>query len=824
MSLSGGTAYVDVALGKTQDFAKGMTSAGEQGAETAKSSFLSRIGTMAIGSALGGALTSGVSSAVGFAKDSVIGFNSQLQQATIGFTTMLGSSQKAGAYIQQLQQFAKTTPFEFGNLVQNAQQMMGMGIAAQDVVPDLKALGDSVASIGGSAQQVDSVTLAFDQMNAKGTLDMGNMNQLMQNGVPSALKVLAAHYKVTTGEMITMISTGKVQASEALPALVSGIEKGTNATAALGGMMDKQSQTMAGALSNIKDSATQAMAGAFKPLFDAASGAAQGLANVLGSGAVTKASKAISDGLSSAFGYASSVMELFMQGWKQGPAALDAATPLLRFGAEVKDTFDKVKGYIGDAFGYARSVMKMFMSGWSDAGDSLSAATPLVRFGAQAKSTFDGVMAKGKDLIDQAAPIGREVFGKIEDAVRHVGPVLQELFLDKINTIKTIIGDAIPIVENIARNLGPILGEVLRAAGDLIEQHLLPAFLKISQFITQNVVPAVADFVAFAVQKVMPLFHDIADVITQKVMPIIGKLADLFVQKVLPALQPLIKDGFAFLKDAIEKLTPIVQDLVHWFADNVLPVLAKVATFLIGTLIPFVAQVADVLLKILKPAFDYTVMMLRDVVMPVLKFVAGLFLGLVNGAVDLATGVIKAIQGIVAIFVWLKTETGKIFDWIGTQWDNAVSAVASIPGKLAKAGAGMWDWMKNEFRVVLNAVIGWWDSLNFTTPKIHIPGTPSSWDIGSITIGMPQIPKLATGGLVMPTPGGSIVRVAEAGVPEIVAPERSMEAAVSRALAAHGGIGRDSPLIGTVNMPDGIGADEIAERLYFKATARGVSF
>lgn len=223
-----------------------------------------------VGQFAGMSAMNGLSAAFGFAKDAVFGFNATLQNSGIAFTTMLGSATKAQSFLSDLQKFAKSTPFEFQGLVQTAQNMMGMGIAAKDVIPDLTALGDSVASIGGSQEQVKQVTLAFDQMNAKGTLDMGNMNQLMEGGVPNALKIMAAAYKVTTGDMIKMISTGKVQSSVALPALIQGLEKGTASTAALGGMMDKQSQTFTGALSNIADGLQQAIAGAFKPFFDVA--------------------------------------------------------------------------------------------------------------------------------------------------------------------------------------------------------------------------------------------------------------------------------------------------------------------------------------------------------------------------------------------------------------------------------------------------------------------------------------------------------------------------------------------------------------------------
>lgn len=256
------------------------------------------IGTIAGGVVGGQALMGGLSKAFSFAKGAAIDFNSQLQNSTIAFTTMLGSGKQARTFLDQLQAFAKSTPFEFGDLVQNAQQMMGMGIAAKDVIPDLRALGDSVASVGGSAQQVDQVTLAFDQMAAKGKLDMGNMNQLMQGGVPSALKILADSFHVTTGQMIDMISHGKVASSEALPLLVQGIEHGTKSVKGLGGMMDKQSQTFSGAISNISDSLTQALAQAFRPFFGIVSGGAQKLASWLGSPTFAAFGKKISSGLS----------------------------------------------------------------------------------------------------------------------------------------------------------------------------------------------------------------------------------------------------------------------------------------------------------------------------------------------------------------------------------------------------------------------------------------------------------------------------------------------------------------------------------------------
>lgn len=335
----------------------------------------SSLATIAGGFALGGAVSGGLSKAFDFAKNAAIGFNSELQQSSIAFTTMLGSGQKSKAFLDDLQSFAKTTPFEFGNLVSNAQNMMGMGIAAKDVIPDLRALGDSVASIGGSAQQVDSVTLAFDQMNAKGTLDMGNMNQLMQNGVPSALKILASSYGVTTGQMIKMISTGKIQSSEALPKLIAGIEKGTKSTAALGGMMDKQSQTFSGAMSNISDSLTQALAGAFKPFFGAVSTGAQKIATWLGSPAFVAFGAKVSAGI----GKALSAAKNFVAGfdWSKVVKIIKTVWSVI--------TQDLVPAISGLVSTYGPGIVTVIKDAFSWAGKLLGALQPL---GAVVKDVF----------------------------------------------------------------------------------------------------------------------------------------------------------------------------------------------------------------------------------------------------------------------------------------------------------------------------------------------------------------------------------------------------------------------------------------------------
>jgi len=189
-----------------------------------------------------------------------IKYNAQLEQAKIGFTTMLGSAQKAGAFLNTLQAFAAKTPFNFPELVTASQRMIAFGISSKDVIPDLTAIGDAAAGLGIGSEGVDRITTAIGQMQAKTRVQSDEILQLTESGVP-ALRILANEYGVTTKQMQEMITKGVVQSSVAIPKLLQGIEKGTRgaagATTAFGGLMAAQSHSLTGIFSNFVDVANK---------------------------------------------------------------------------------------------------------------------------------------------------------------------------------------------------------------------------------------------------------------------------------------------------------------------------------------------------------------------------------------------------------------------------------------------------------------------------------------------------------------------------------------------------------------------------------------
>ena len=175
-----------------------------------------------------------------------IGFNSMLQTARIGFSTMLGDAQKAEVFLSQLADFARDTPFEFPELLEASNRMLAYGFAAEEILPTLRAVGDTAAGLGAGKQGIDRITLALGQIRAKGKLSAEEMRQLTEAGVP-AWDMLAEAMGKTTAEIMDMQQKGLIPAEKAVRMITEGMNK------RFGGMMKQMENSWQGVTSAIAD-------------------------------------------------------------------------------------------------------------------------------------------------------------------------------------------------------------------------------------------------------------------------------------------------------------------------------------------------------------------------------------------------------------------------------------------------------------------------------------------------------------------------------------------------------------------------------------------
>jgi tape measure domain-containing protein len=199
--------------------------------------------------------------AVGGAARTMIEFNARLEQSRVAFTTALGSQGQADQFITQLEEFAKVTPFQFPDLTKYAQQLLGMGIAAKDVIPDLTALGNAVSGVGGDSALLERIVHAFGEIQSSGKAAAFELREMTRAGIP-AYQFLAKTLNTDVAGAMAAVTKGVVDSQTAIDSLTTGMNE------RFGGLMDAQSKTFLGRLSNLRDSFEQQMGAVGKPLFD----------------------------------------------------------------------------------------------------------------------------------------------------------------------------------------------------------------------------------------------------------------------------------------------------------------------------------------------------------------------------------------------------------------------------------------------------------------------------------------------------------------------------------------------------------------------------
>jgi hypothetical protein len=309
---------------------------------------------------------------------------------------------------------------------------------------------------------------------------------------------------------------------------------------------------------------------------------------------------------------------------------------------------------------------------------------------------------------------------------------------------------------------------------------------------------------------VTPAIAGIAAAIT-KAAPSIKAFADVFMKDVQGALvkfKPQIDGARAAIVAVATFITgtavPAIVKFVKQFADSegaggrLRAILTSIGTYITGTFIPAIVGMVKWVGDNKTMVEGFVVMIVAAVVafqaytavMAVVKAATAAWAyvqGVLNGTIiaNPIGLIVMAIAALVAGIIWVATKTtffqdvwstswgwitktaGDAKDWIVGKFNDVVSFFTGLPGQIGNALKSLAGIITAPFRAEFNFVAKLWNE-TLGQIKFSIP----DWVpvIGGKTLSFPQIPSLAEGGIVPATPGGRLVRVAEAGVDEAVVP------------------------------------------------------
>jgi hypothetical protein len=427
---------------------------------------------------------------------------------------------------------------------------------------------------------------------------------------------------------------------------------------------------------------------------------------------------------------------------------MNKATPHIdAFNEHVKASFDFLRGYITGT-GSDADVGK-----WEKPLTMI--ANLAIAVGKAFKTGFDSlkpVFASVGQMFEQLGP----VFAPLVPQVLQLASAFSPVGLI-FHALLPVLPQLIALVGGLAAQLGGQFASVLHV--------LIPVVTSIVSLLTRDLagifkqlMPIVAQIAQVLGQVLGTVFKELTPVITM-----VGKfLGDLF-----PIIQPLIGVVMQLVAAVLPLLSPLLQlvgqiltPLIGLFAQLLKPILDLV-TSLVTLLMPVVTVLIQALATILPPVIK--------ALMPLIQAVAQIFGDILGPAIKMVTDVLGGIiDFLTGVF------TGN--------WNKVWKGVGEIFG-------GIWNGLTGIVKGVVNGII---DLINGAIKGVDSIG-------GAVGIKIGLIPHLAEGATILPTPGGTVVRVAEAGKPESVVDTGKLNKLLDQAASNKSGAGNTFNIFGATD-------------------------
>lgn len=358
-------------------------------AEKAAKELKDKLGKIGEGiSTAGAVLTAGLTAPILAAAAAGVKYNATMEDFRANFATLLGSAEEAQKMLGDLKNFADKTPFEMTGLADATKTMLSFGISADEVMGDLKMLGD--VSMGNS-EKLKGLSLVFGQIKSTGRLMGQDLLQLISNGF-NPLQIISEKTGRSMADLKKDMEKGAISADQVTDAFKSATSEG----GMFFGAMDKSSKTFNGQMSTLKDTVNSALGEALKPAFNELA------TNILPG--VTNAVKALAE----SFGQLTGPQQLSVLGFAAATAALGpllfiigkvvASWPAMVAGIKAINT--ALMGFIANPYALAIAAIAIALVAIVGAVNAANAAVERAQ-----KKITDDIVAEGekrKAAIDKA--------------------------------------------------------------------------------------------------------------------------------------------------------------------------------------------------------------------------------------------------------------------------------------------------------------------------------------------------------------------------------------------------------------------------------------
>jgi hypothetical protein len=371
-------------------------------------------------------------------------------------------------------------------------------------------------------------------------------------------------------------------------------------------------------------------------------------------------------------------------------------------------------------------------------------------------STVPELAATGVDGINKLAEVSADIAAGTGKDIESIGLMFTKVAGDEETALSKLQRAGIVLTEEQKAQYD----QILLTNGEMAAQAFLVDELG-------KKYEGAAEASADPFMRLQEIFANLGEELGTYLLPAIESFADE-IQKFIEDNGPALEEAMKVVGDAVTGMVDGFMGFTNWYSDNAELLNAVGVALLIIAGIVLVAAAAIAILNLVLYA---------------------------NPIVLIIMAVVAAIAGIVVAIVLLVTYWDEVIAALATAWEwfvgilttawTAVSSFFTDAFKnIGKMFEDVWNGIGNFFKGMINGLIGMFEGfINFFIDGINMLigplntlldgiaiATGGAIDLNIPTIPKVSIPRLAEGGVVLPSPGGSLVNVAEAGQAEAIIP------------------------------------------------------
>lgn len=212
-----------------------------------------------IGKAMSLGVTAPTVAGIGLITAAGLKATAEMERAQVSFTTLLGTKDKANAFIEDIQKFAAYTPFSTTDMIKHSKQLLAADMKTSEIEPFMRTWGDTAGALGLNAEEFNRAMYGINQMMTSGRVNAQDALQLKNAGIPF-WKLLSEATGKSVATLRDESKKGELSSYEMFPVLMKRLDE------RFGGSMDAQSKTLSGRWETLKDLSEMALIKEFEKM------------------------------------------------------------------------------------------------------------------------------------------------------------------------------------------------------------------------------------------------------------------------------------------------------------------------------------------------------------------------------------------------------------------------------------------------------------------------------------------------------------------------------------------------------------------------------